>query len=349
MAAGPITKVSDIIVPEIFDPYVQQLTQEKSRLISSGAVVRSQQLDQDLAGGGLIFNAPSYKDLDNDVDNISTDDTDNVYSGGYTNSTPKKTGTSKESWVRLSRNQSWSSADIASALAGNDPMDSIANRVSDYWARRLQAAFIATIKGVFADNDADPDDSEHVKKDLTHDISGTAYSEATAFSTDAFLDATLTMGDSMGNLKMICVHSIVFRQMKGNNMIESIPDARGEANILNFQDHTVIVDDNMPNSGGVYESWFFGEGAILLGMGAPKVPTEIARKPDAGNGGGQEVLYNRTEWGIHPVGHRYAGTSAIGGPSNEATVNNLAHADSWKRVYPERKQIPIARLITREH
>nr|DAS50813.1 MAG TPA: major capsid protein [Caudoviricetes sp.] len=30
------------------------------------------------------------------------------------------------------------------------------------------------------------------------------------------------------------------------------------------------------------------------------------------------------------------------------TVVNLAHAGSWKRVFPERKQIKIARLITRE-
>lgn len=350
MATGPTTLISDVIVPEIFNPYVQQMTEEKSRLIASGAVVRSAQLDQDLAGGGLTFNAPSFKDLDNEEENVSTDVADDDFTGGSANSTPKKTGTSNEIAVRLSRNQSWSSSDLTSALAGVDPMNSIADRVSTYWARRLQAAFVATVNGLFADNDAAPAGTEHVQGDLTNDISGVSYSAGvTDFSAPAFIDAAVTMGDSMGDLTMVCVHSIVYARMQKNNLIDFIPDSRGETMIPTFLGRIVIVDDGVPSpSSGIYHTWLFGGGAALLGMGAPKVPTETARKPDAGNGGGQEVLYNRVEWSIHPVGHKYAGTPANGGPSNAATANNLANAASWQRVYPERKQIKIARLITRE-
>ncbi len=300
MATGPITQLSDVIVPEIFNPYVQQVTEEKSRLITSGAIVRSPELDMDLAGGGLTFNAPSFKDLDNEDDNISTDDGDDDFTGGSANSTPKKTGTSQETVVRLSRNQSWSSADLTAALAGADPMNSIADRVAGYWARRLQAAFIATMTGVFADNDAAPSDSEHVQEDLTNDISGDSYSSGvTDFSAEAFIDAAVTMGDSMGDLSMIAVHSIVYARMQKNNLIDFIPDARGETNIPTFLGRVVIVDDGVTNSDGVYQSWLFGAGAFQLGMGMPKVPTEVARKPDSGNGGGSEILYNRTEWAIH--------------------------------------------------
>jgi hypothetical protein len=350
MATGPTTAIADVIVPEIFNPYVQQMTEEKSRLVASGAVVRSNQLDEDLAGGGLTFNAPSFKDLDNEAENISSDEGDDDFTGGSDNSAPKKTGTANEIAVRLSRNQSWGSSDLSAALAGADPMDSIANRVSTYWARRLQAAFVATVNGIFADNDAAPSGSEHVQGDLTNDISGASYSAGvTDFSAEAFIDAAVTMGDSMGDLSMICVHSIVYSRMQKNNLIDFIPDSRGETMIPTFLGRIVIVDDGVPSpSSGIYHSWLFGSGAVLLGMGAPKVPTETARKPDAGNGGGQEILYNRVEWAIHPSGHKYAGTTSKGGPSNAATSNNLAHADSWERVYPERKQIKIARLITRE-
>lgn len=350
MATGPTTQISDVIVSEIFNPYVQQMTEEKSRLVASGAVVRSNQLDEDLAGGGLTFNAPSFKDLDNEAENISSDEADDDFTTASTNSTPKKTGTSNEISVRLSRNQSWSSSDLSAALAGADPMDSIADRVSTYWARRLQAAFVATVNGIFADNDASPSGSEHVRGDLTNDISGSGYSAGvTDFSGEAFIDAAVTMGDSMGDLSMVCVHSIVYARMQKNNLIDFIPDARGETSIPTFLGRIVIVDDGVPSpSSGIYHSWLFGGGAVLLGMGGPKVPTEMARKPDAGNGGGQEVLYNRVEWALHPSGHKYAGTTTKGGPSNAATTNNLAHADSWERVYPERKQIKIARLITRE-
>lgn len=349
MATGPTTLISDVVVPEIFTPYVQQLTEEKSRMIASGAVVRDPAIDQLLAGGGLTFEVPSFKDLDNEDENVSTDVADDDFTGGSDNSAPKKTGTSQETAVRLNRNQSWSSSDLTAALAGVDPMDSIAARVSTYWSRRLQAAFVATMKGIFADNDAAPSGSEHVQGDMTNDVKGASFVDGvTNFTAEAFLDAAVTMGDSMEDLGMVMVHSIVYNRMQKNNLIDFIPDASGQINIPTFLGRIVIVDDGMPATGGVYDTWLFGSGAVRLGVGAPKVPTEVARKPDAGNGGGQEILYNRVQWCLHPVGHKYAGTAPNGGPSNAATSNNLAAAGSWQRVFPERKQIKIARLVTRE-
>lgn len=349
MAAGPITQVQDVVVPEIFTPYAQQITEEKSRLIQSGAAVRDASIDGLLAGGGLTFNVPSWKDLDNDEERVSTDSIPAEYTNGVADPDPKKIGTATEVAVRLSRNQSWSTADLASVLAGADPMGAIANRVGAYWARRLQAAFVATMNGVFADNDASPGGSEHVQGDLTNDVSGSAYSAGvTDFTAEAFLDAALTMGDSQDSLTMVMVHSVVYNRMQKNNLIDFIPDARGEVTIPTFLGHEVIIDDGLPAAGGVYQTWIFGPGAIRLGVGTPKVPTEVHRLPGAGNGGGADTLYNRVEWALHPRGHRYAGTAPDGGPTNAATTNNLANAASWGRVFGERKQIKIARLITRE-
>jgi len=339
-----LTQVSDVVVPEIFTPYVQQLTMEKSRMVQSGVLERDAFVDSLLAGGGLTFNVPSWKDLANDADNVSQDD-----AAGGADSTPVKTGTAQEIAVRLSRNQSWSSADLTAALAGADPMGAIASRVSAYWTRRLQAAFVASITGLFADNAAAPAGSEHVQNDMTNDIKGGAFVDGvTNFSAEAFLDAAVTMGDSQDELVAVMVHSVVFNRMQKNNLIDFIPDARGEVEIPTFLGRQVIVDDALPNATSIYDSWLFGRGSVRLGVGMPRVPTEVDRKPEAGKGGGQEVLYNRTEWCIHPVGNKYAGTAASGGPSNAATANNLAAAGSWQRVFPERKQIKIARLITRE-
>lgn len=339
-----LTQISDVVVPRIFTPYVQQLTEQKTRLINAGVLVRDPAIDLLLAGGGLTFDVPSWKDLADDADNVSTDE-----AAGVNDSTPKKTGTSQEVAVRLSRNQSWSSADLAAALAGADPMQSIADRVAGYWSRRLQAAFVATVTGVFADNAAAPSGTEHVQNDMTVDISGSSFVDGvTNFSTESFLDAAVTMGDSMEDLVALMVHSVVYSRMQKNNLIDFIPDSNGVVNIPTFLGRRVIVDDSMPVSSGVYNTWLFGNGAVRLGTGAPRVPTEVDRKPEAGAGGGQEILYNRVQWCIHPVGHKYDGTAPNGGPSNASTSNNLAHASSWQRVFPERKQIKMARLITRE-
>lgn len=343
MASG-VTRLSDVIVPSVFTPYKQQLTEEKSNLIQSGALTRDADMDNKLAGEGLTFNTPSFKDLDTgDTENTSTDDPA-VFS------TPNKIGTAQETSVRLSRNNSWSSMDLNASLIAKDPMEAIAARVAAYWARRLQAAFIAEMKGIFAMNAAAPaNGSTHTQNDMTRDVSGGAFvAGVTNFTAEAFIDAALTMGDSMEDLGLVVVHSVVFARMQKNNLIDFIPDSQGKVNIPTFLGRRVVVDDGMPVSAGVYESWIFGANSVMLGMGAPKVPTETDRVPSAGNGGGQEILFDRVEWLIHPAGHAYIGTAPNGGPTNAATTNNLAAATSWKRVFSERKQIKIARLITRE-
>jgi len=350
MAAGPITQVSDVVVPELFTDYVQQETEQKSRLIQSGAVVRDPAIDALLSGGGLTFNVPSWQDLDDDVDRVSTDTPHAEFTGGPAEPDPAKIGSATEIAVRCNRNQSWSSAPLAAQLAGADPMAAIGSRVSQYWVRRSQAMFVATMNGVFADNAAAPSGTEHVQGDLTNDISagGTYSAGVTDFSAEAFLDTALTMGDSMDDLGLVFMHSVVYNRAQKNNLIDFIPDSEGRVVIPTFLGRTVIVDDNMPASAGVYETWLFGAGAVRWGIGAADVPTEIDRKPGAGNGAGQEILYNRNVWALHPEGHKYAGSPANGGPSNAATSNNLANASSWQRVFSERKQIKIARLITTE-
>ena len=346
-----VTKIADVVVPEIYTPYKQLVTEQKSALIQSGVVARDASIDTLLNGGGLTFNTPSWKDLDNDEENTSTDNEASF-------SVPKKIGTVTEISVRLNRNQSWSAMDLAADLAGAKPMTAIANRVGYYWTRRLQAMFIATMQGVFADNAAPPTGSEHVQNDLTNNISGAAYSAGvTDFSAEAFIDTAVTMGDSAEALGMCFMHSIVYARAQKNNLIDFIPDANGVVNIPTFLGRRVVVDDGLPNpagsgaaqtAAGIYHTWLFGGGAVRYGVGTPETPFETDRLPSAGDGGGQEVMYDRVQWCLHPVGHAYVGTPPNGGPTNAATANNLAAATSWQRVFTERKQIKIARLITRE-
>lgn len=335
------TRISDLIVPEIFTGYTQIITREKSRLVQSGVLQSDPELNALLNGGGLTFNQPSFKDLDNEEENISSDiGPDSDVSG---------IGTTKEVQVRLSRNKSWGSADLAAALAGTDPMDAIANRVGYYWTRRLQAAFVATVKGLFANN-ALPTDAFHVQNDMIHDISGTTFVDGTTnIGGSAFIDATLTMGDDMGELTAIMMHSLVYGRLQKQNLIDFIPTATGQINIPTYLGRQVIIDDGMPHSDGVFETWLMANNTFALGQGAPKVSTEVGRNPLANNGGGEEILTNRVEWVIHPRGYAFEGAASKGGPSNAATTGNLANANSWQRAFPERKQIPIAKLITREY
>jgi len=359
------TQISDVIVPAVFTPYTQQLTMEKTAIVQSGVAARDDFLDNLLAGGGLTFTVPSWQDIGDPAENISSDDPNTL-------STPNITQTSAEVAVRLSRNSSWSTMRLATALAGADPMQSIASRVSDYWVRRLQRAVVAVANGIFANNalnDPSLGRSGNVgmnagygsTNDLTHDISGVSFSAGvTNFSASAFIDTATLLGDAAEDVTAVFMHSIVYSTAQKNNLIDFIPDSEGKINIPTFLGRRVIVDDGMPNPAGdstngsatatgIYHTWLVGPAAFRLGVGTPIVPTEVFRFPSQGNGAGSDVLYNRVEWCIHPVGHAYVGSPSYeGGPTNAATANNLAYSHSWVRVFPERKQIKLARLITRE-
>lgn len=349
MPAGPSTTLSDLIEPEIFLPYTQNLTMEKTALFASGAVASDASLTALISGGGLTFHLPQWDDLDNTAARVTTEDDHAEFTGGTAEPDPLKTGAFEQVAVRCNRNQSWSNSALSRLIIGQDPMESVMNRVAEYWAREWQRTFIAVMTGIFTDNDSAPGSSEHVQGDLTHDISGSAFSDGvTNFSAEAVIDAAQTMGDAHEQWTAICVHSVIKSRMKKLNLIDYIPDSEGRVNIETFHGRRIVVDDAMPVSGGVYQTWLLGDGAMRWGEVDPPNAVVVERKEGAANGGGQEILYNRKQFCIHPEGHTFVGTPPKGGPSNAASSGNFAHSNAWRRVAPERKQIRIARLISRE-
>ncbi|MEG0323598.1 MAG: hypothetical protein RR619_06335, partial [Raoultibacter sp.] len=263
--ATDLTRLKDVIVPEIFAGYVTQKTMEKSAIIQSGAATVDAGLNALLAGAGLTFNQPFFNDLKNEDEYISSD------TGGAAGASNITTG--MEQQIRLSRNMAWGSADLVAALIAKDPMMVIAELAGGYWARRHQAAFIATMKGLYANN-ATASDDYHQQNDMSHSVVGSAFADGvTNFSASAFINACGTMGDAAGELSLICVHSVVYQRMQLLNLIDAIPDQRGEVYFNTYQGKAIIVDDNMPHdpATGTFESWIFGAGAVKLGMGSAKV------------------------------------------------------------------------------
>lgn len=338
------TQITDVVVPSRFTPYMQLLSVERSAFVQSGVMQQDQLFTQLLAGGGRTFDMPHYNDLDDTESNVSTDDNSDLlhrdFSDDVSNdSTPDKISTGQEVAIRLSRNHSWSSSDLTGDLSGDDPQDAIARRVSAYWTRQYQRILIATIQGVIADNEAN--DGE----DMLHDIStSTTVDDSNRFSAEAFLDAVQTMGDAGESLVAIAVHSVVYRRMQKLNLIDFIPDSEGRVQIPTFLGRRVIVDDGMPTfvsgTNPTFSCYLFGAGAIALGVGSPKVPTETARYAAAGNGGGQEVLHSRQELLIHPRGFKWLSASMV---RQSPTNTELKNAANWDRVFP-RKLVRIAEL-----
>ena len=331
-----VTRLSDLVIPEVFTDYVQLLTEEKSAFRNSGVLEASPLLDQLLAGGSRVFNVPHFRDLAQTESNVSSDNP-------ASSATPENITTGQEIAQRHNRNQVWSSMDLNAALAGADPMEAIAALVSDYWVREEQRMLISSLVGVFDDNETN--DSGDMINDIT--VTGPTPLAANLFSAEAFIDAQQTLGDSSEDLVAVSMHSIVFARAKKNNLIDFIPDARGETDIPTFLGLRVVVDDGMPNvirdTVTEFSTYLYGAGSVARGMSAPKVPTETDREPLSGDGGGQEFLITRVEWSIHPRGFAWLSASQVGESPTNAELELTAN---WDRRFNERKQIKLAELRT---
>lgn len=361
------TLLTDLVTPSVFTGYSIERTKELTAFISSGIMAESGVLRNWMLssigddGGSQVLTRPTWNDLDSTdatgIERIGTDVQSPLYTAGFGTAFPasQKITTHVETAVRVNRNNHWSASDLANAISGakdpNDAMGVIGQLVGAYWARRLQKMVFAVVAGVLADNDAAPVGTEHVQGDLTLDVSGGGFvNGVTNFSAEGYFDALQTLGDAYGQIQGMAVHSLVHNRMRKLNLIDFRKDSESGRTVAYFGELPVIVDDSMPRTGFVCDTYLFGRGFLEYATVPPKHATSVVYRDEAGNGAGAEELWNRVQWCVHPMGHRFMGTPPTtgGGPSNAATANNLAHVDSWVRSAQSRKHIPFVRFRTRE-
>lgn len=322
-----VTQITNVVIPQEFTAYTVQNTMETSALSQSGVAARNGEIESQLKAGAESFTVPFWNDLSDDEADIVSDDPDE-------DSTPALLRAGKQKVRKAFLHKSWSAMNLASELSGDDALKRIQDRATDYWTRQMQRRLIASLNGILADNAAN-DSSDMVK-----DISGET-GEANKFSVGAVIDAAGTLGDQMGGLSAMGVHSDTYKVILKSDLIEYVPDSQG-GTIATYRGMALIVDDLLPVSAGAYTTVLFGAGAVGWGITAPRIAdgTEIENKPSAGNGGGQQILHSRVNLAIHPAGFAWQEDSVA---DESASLAELAVATNWDRVV-ERKAVPLAFL-----
>jgi hypothetical protein len=314
------TLIENVIVPEVFNPYVIQRTAELSAFYQSGIIARTPALDTLARSGGRLLNMPFWEDLTGDDEVLS--DT--------TALTPGKIEAEQDVAALLMRGKAWSVNDLAKALSGDDPMAAIGDLVAGYWARRFNAILIKTLSGIFGNSATEMDDNIH---DIT---SQTAVADADVISAATAVDAIYKLGDSADKLTGFAMHSATVAKLAKDNLIEYIKPSEGDPEVPYFLGKRVVVDDSLPKSGGTYTTYIFGEGAFGWGEGAAPVPTETGRDILAGD----DILVHRRHFILHPRGVAFQDDQVSGSsPSN----TELADYRNWERVY-ESKNVRIVQF-----
>ena len=313
----PKLKISDIIQPAVWLPYVQERTTALSLLIKSGVVVVDPVLQSKLGLGGAPFlNVPNYSPLSGSSQVLS--DSGDLDVNGLT--------TARQIAYVLARGDARSVNDLAKWRSGDDPAKAIANGWAEWWAGDEQVILLAILTGIFADNTAND------SADMIHDISiedGDNATAANKISGNAVLDAAQKLGDAKSKLAVMFVHSQVGTNLGKLDGCETVRDSEGNLLFRSYKGLTFFEDDTCTTetgatSGTKYTSFLCAKGAVgRADIFDPATGFESDRDILAGD----TVMTMRKQLILHPYG--YQGAYAAGDLVGDTAANTeLDDADA---------------------
>lgn len=327
---------SDIIVPEIFTPYLIEATTQRDAFLSSGVVQPMAELDA--SEGGDFINVPFFSaNLSGDFE-VLTDSS---------SLTPGKITANKQVGVVLHRGRAFESRDLAALAAGADPMAAIATKVAAYVANQRQKDLIKCLEGVFGGLTSN---TGAAFIDLSFDKTG-----QTALGPRQVAKARALLGDQGDKLTAVAMHSAVYYDLVERKAIDYITNTEarlstsatgastinaiagsiasayaGDNSVPTFMGLRVIVSDDLAPTSTNYPVYFFTAGAIASGeQMALRTETDrdILAKSDA--------MAIDLHYCYHPIGAKW-------GTTVNPTQAQLATIGNWTKVY-ETKNIGIVR------
>ena len=322
--------LSDLIQRDQWAREVLRASIRKSVFWQSGLIVNDSELSRLMeANVGAVFEFDYFLDLADNEGRISDDSTTVATTDGITTDTDRA--------VANFRNRSWGSRNITANLSTTgDPLVAIAGRIGAYWGRQMDFTVISLVKGIMADNVAND------ASDMVNDISA-ELGDLAVININAIHDTVQTAGDHQDMLGAMICHSAVKTKLIKDGVTDKIYSDGGEYLYEALAGRRLVVTDSVETVGGVYTSYIIGAGVIGYGEGSPKMPTEVERSAAIGNGAGEETLWNRKNFCLHPYGFSFNSTTMA---STSPTNAELELAVNWTRN-TDRKRVAFAALKAR--
>lgn len=317
-----------VTIPEHFSKYVVDRTTELNKFVNSGIASPDERVAQLINGspeGGRFIYLPSFNPLEGDDEVFGEDD---VTIGGIDTKEAKAT--------LLIRQKAWGSTDLAHVLSGADPMGAIAQLIADWRNSKEQAIYLSILKGLFGADGA-------LTSHLNDISSGTG--EAACISTSATLDTKQLLGDHYGSLGMVFMHSAVYTYLQKNGMITRTPifdPSKSPIEMEDYLGYKIMVDDGMPVTDGVYDTYFVGKNSFVRQDGTPS--GFVGTETDRDKLGAKNILIHRWCQIITPRGMSWKSDGTYANEKNKYPANiDLANPANWE-LATDHKKVSLACL-----
>lgn len=339
--------LSQLIVPQVFTPYVLEQSVVRNTLLQSGIILNNPLISGSLAKGGQVTSVLTFRNLDENGTSANASSSDTASSA-----TPEKITGRKQLFTRVGRNKVWTAADWDYSVLGQDPVQYIAASVVNAQMQWRQTSLLKILSGQVAALTSAS--AANVSAIQTETLPGGGYTSATQINAGNIGTALVSAWGDMGvrdqladgvNGVAMFVHPQVYRFLTKNDYTSFQRISTQTYGFTTYLGFPIFVDDTMPTragttSGNVYTSYFVRAGGISFGYNAPKNATEVFRAPLAGNGAGADQLFQRDDFAFHTFGMSFTGTAAGDTP----TDTELSTGSNWTQVLLA-KQTPLVALV----
>ncbi|MDA3046715.1 hypothetical protein OFO10_06040 [Campylobacter sp. VBCF_06 NA8] len=303
------TRLADVLVPEVWNDYINPLIIEKSALISSGIMQNSDGLTKFANNAGDTFVMPRFKPISGGAQGGGLG-----YDGDPLEI--RKIASGAEKVTKIFRANAWGATDFASMLSGSDPLKAIADQVAIYWKNEIQASFIKSLDGIFGA------------------LPNHAYTASGELDFGAVLDGIYSvLGDEANSVSVIIANSKLAWKIAQSSVatFNGTPNGENTPKLGYFEifGKKLIIDDNVPAN----TAYAFAENSFAFANCATKQPTETDR--DALSG--LEILVSRQGWITHPFGLSYKGAF---NPDDTA----LSDSANWEKIEEQDKLIKMVKI-----
>jgi hypothetical protein len=363
MATGT-TRLADLVVPSVFDPYRFNLSSKTSALVLSNILDTSPAHVAVAGSAGLKSTIPFTRPLVERARGWKAD--------GTNSTTAEKILTGQMDVPRLKRFHKLGWNQLAAHIAGlsqtmtmgraswganvkinpGDVSSTLATMIADLWNEDLQQTLIAMLTGCFASNSNVAGWTDNTAPGLASQSLDTTVTTGATTAVNRVSPATLgraagLLSDRGNQLSTLAVHPEVYwGNLLPNNITPNQQTSGQDWQIPRYLQYNLLLDDTLPVDRTLplypkYTSYMFAPGSVCFGdyKMDDEVGTEVTRDADQA----EEYLFTRRMYMLQPKGVSYAGAvPASGEGPDDAT---FALGATWQRA-DYAKNIGIVRLVT---
>lgn len=333
---------------EAFGSYIETIPQpNRNELIKSRVLVPSETIKNLLSSqtGSYYGTIPIYGRIGGDALNYD----------GNTDITATSMDTFEQSVIAVGRAKAWLERDFSYDItAGVDFMSEVAKQVAYYWDDVNTGIVMSVIKGIFS---MTGEANLEFVNGHTYDITSESGEAANVGATTLNTAIQQACGDKRASFSLAFMHSAVATNLENLKLLQYLKytDAQGIERPLpmaSWNGRLVIVDDGMPvetdESGVIYTTYVFGDGAIEYADLGVRTPYEMDRDP--AKNGGQDTLYTRERLCFAPKGISFTKANVASLSPTNAELENGANwtlvSNGADKVY-NHKDIAVCRIVSR--